>query len=79
MYNVMDEPDPGFINYVVKERMSRRGRFVRVFFVSGVWVDLVPAGSIASGCKLYVDESGKRQWGFVLPDFDRLREEYSKV
>lgn len=79
MYERQEDPDPKFIKWVAKQRMSKRGRFVRVFWQTGIWTDFVPEGSIASGLMLYVDEDGKQQWGHVAPNFDRLHGEFDKV
>jgi len=51
--------------------MSRRDRFVRVFFKSGVVVDLVPEGSLADGFRWT-----KAGWKIVSPDIDELWDEW---
>jgi hypothetical protein len=75
---VMENPEPGFVEYVVKARMSKRGRFVRVFFKGGIWRDLVPEKSLATGFKLYLDEDRKPQWKKVDPPWESLWKEYQK-
>jgi DNA invertase Pin-like site-specific DNA recombinase len=79
--NIADEleqagADPDFIRYVELQRQTRRGRFFRVYFVSGFWIDLVPDGGIASGMRLYYDKKGKPGWKFTSPDFKALWKEY---
>ncbi len=68
-----------FVRYVVKRRMSKAGRFVRVFFKTDTWADFVPPGSIASGRKLYVDKkTGRPGWEFITPDVGALWQEYKR-
>lgn len=74
----MDKPDSGFIRWVVQQRMSKRGRFVRVLFKTGVWRDLRPEKSIASGSKLILDKDQKPQWETVHPSWRELWKEYRK-
>jgi len=59
------------VNYVESQCMSKRGRFYRVFFHSGTWIDLVPEGSLARGFKLV-----KRKWQLVETDFRPLLAEF---
>ena len=47
-----------FLNYLMKRRASKEGRFFRVHFKSGTFVDLVPPGSLASGETLVDRERG---------------------
>jgi hypothetical protein len=64
-----------FIEDVVRRRMSKEGRFLRVYFKTGSKVDIVPAGSIASGMALCRGRGGG--WQFVSPDIDRLWREFT--
>ena len=61
------------VKYVESQCMSKRGRFYRVFFQTGSWIDLVPEGSLARGWKLV---EGK--WELVNVDFKPLMAEFSK-
>lgn len=67
-----------FVQYVVKRRMSKEGRFIRVFFASGCWSDFVPDGSIASGCRMYVREHGEPGMEFIRPDIGVLWEQFKR-
>jgi soluble cytochrome b562 len=61
------------VDYVESQCMSKRGRFYRVFFHSGSWIDLVPEGSLARGWKLV-----KGEWEPVEVDFKPLMAEFIK-
>jgi DNA invertase Pin-like site-specific DNA recombinase len=61
------------VDYVESQCMSKRGRFCRVFFHSGSWIDLVPEGSLARGWKLI-----KNKWQLVEGDFKPLLAEFVK-
>ena len=65
-----------FVKDVVQRRMSKEGRFLRIYFKTGVWFDLVPKGSIASGSEMYINEDGKKNWKFIRPSVDKLWNEY---
>jgi DNA invertase Pin-like site-specific DNA recombinase len=65
--------DP-LVQYVESQCMSKRGRFYRVFFHSGSWIDLVPEGSLARGFKLVQDK-----WQLVEVDFIPLLAEFRKI
>lgn len=78
-FNLMDTRSKAFgqfVRFVVQRRMSKAGRFVRVFFTSGTWADFVPKGSIASGRRLCVDERGRPGWEFIRPDIGALWQDY---
>ena len=58
--------------------MSKEGRFYSVHFLTEARVDLVPLGSLASGKRRVVtDRRRKAECRFVMPDLDRLWEEYA--
>ena len=64
-----------FLRYVAEQRRTKRGRFLRVHFRTGVRRDVVPEGSIASGRALERDEDGGTGWRFIHPDIEALRRE----
>lgn len=64
-----------FIEDVMRRRMSKEGRFLRVYYKTGARVDIVPAGSMACGMALYRGRGGG--WRFVSPDIDRLWRKFS--
>ncbi len=66
-----------FHDYVTARRMSKDGRFVRVHFTSGARVDLVPAGSIASGRVWQREKRGKFDWLNVGPSIDSLLDSFT--
>jgi len=85
LYDVIDEGEPKFarskefhkfLSYVATRRMSKEGRFLRIYFKAGGWVDLVPQGSIASGSQMHINEDGKKSWKFLQPAIDKLWKEY---
>ena len=61
------------VQYVESQCMSKRGRFYRIFFQTGSWIDLVPEGSLARGWKLV-----KGKWQLVDVDFKPLIAEFMK-
>jgi hypothetical protein len=64
-----------FVRHVLKLRMSKHGRFLRVHFKTGLQVDLVPDGSLASGVnELPIPRKG---WKLKHPQLDRLWQEFS--
>ncbi|MHB9070949.1 MAG: recombinase family protein [Sedimentisphaerales bacterium] len=66
-----------FVKDLTKRRMSKEGRFLRVYFKTGIWIDLVPDGSLASGMKMYIDdEDGKINYKFIFPPLDKLWEKF---
>lgn len=84
LYDVVGEADPKFVRSklfrdfvkdLTKRRMSKEGRFLRIHFKTGVWIDVVPEGSLASGNEL-IRVGGKSNWRFVSPDIDQLWNEY---
>jgi hypothetical protein len=60
-----------FLRYVTEHRMTKEGRFLRVQFKTVAKVDVVPAGSIASGYALMQDDR-RKGWRFVSTDVDQL-------
>ncbi len=64
-----------FLEAIVKRRMSKEGRFYRVYFTTGACVDVVPSGSLASGEKLV--EKSQNRWRFVHADLDTLWRDFS--
>ena len=80
IFDEYDIPRPddfyGFLEYVTKLRMTKKGRFYRVHFKTGAVVNLVPEGSLASGMDLVKDGRRKAGWRFVSPKLDRLWREY---
>ncbi len=65
-----------FLEHVVSRRMSKEGRFLRVYFKSGATVDIVPAGSLAGGSELIKKGTRKRGWRFVSPDINKLWQDF---
>ena len=61
-----------FVNHIATERKTRKGRFVRIHFKSGAVVDLVPAGSLATGMEMRQDARKRVGWRFTSPRIDRL-------
>jgi len=61
-----------FVKDLIKRRMSKDGRFLRMHFKTGVFVDLVPDGSIASGMKMYSDDTDRKGYKFISPPIDKL-------
>lgn len=49
-----------FLRDLEKRRLSRDGAFVRVWFRTGVRIDLVPAGSIGSGARIVKNPEHKK-------------------
>lgn len=80
LYDVAGEADPEFVRNklfrdfvkdLTKRRMSKEGRFLRIYFKTGAWVDVIPEGSIASGAEL-IKVAKKDNWRFVKPNISRL-------
>jgi hypothetical protein len=67
-----------FLGYVMRRRLSKEGRFLRVYFKNGSRVSLVPEGSLASGMRLAKDRDGvtRDPWDFVWTDMKKLWEEF---
>lgn len=65
-----------FLEELTERRMSKEGRFLRVHFKTGAVVNLVPPGSLASGIELVRDKRRADPWRFVLPDCQKLWEEF---
>ena len=85
LYDVVSEADPklvrsksfsNFVKDLTKRRMSKEGRFLRIHFKTGVWIDIIPEGSIVSGSKMYIDEEGKTSYKVVSPDIERSWNEF---
>jgi hypothetical protein len=78
--NSGQRPTPEFTDFVedlVRRRMSREGRFIRVWFKSDMRVDLVPAGSLASGWALDARNRNREDpWRFLEPDIFALFEKW---
>ncbi len=64
-----------FAKFVLARRMSKEGRFIRVYFRTGSVVNLVPTGSIASGVRLE-NTGANPKWASISPDLSDLWEEY---
>lgn len=62
-----DKKFQAFLRYVESRRMSKEGRFLRVQFKTGMTIDVVPEGSLASGVTLRRKERGTHGWKFVSP------------
>jgi hypothetical protein len=60
-----------FVEHILQRRMTKEGRFARVFFRGGGRADLVPKGSLASGLELNKDGCT-----FIRPDFEKLWDEH---
>lgn len=80
LYDVAGEADPklvrselfrDFVKNLTKRRMSKEGRFLRIHFKTGAWVDVVPKGSIAFGAEL-IKVGKKDNWRFVKPNISIL-------
>lgn len=75
---VIDKPPKGFgdfVQYVVKRRMSKEGRFLRIHFKTGATLNLVPPGSLASGMELQ-RKPDKSNWRHVAPSIQRLWQDF---
>jgi hypothetical protein len=82
---IMQESDPDwrpdaewkkFTEYVMARRMTREGRFVRVHFKTGAAVELVPAGSLATGQVMVDGHEGGKSWQLTPLDVERLYKEF---
>jgi hypothetical protein len=67
MHGSKDNASRGIINETARRRMTKEGRFIRLFFRTGAVLDVVPEGSLACGQKLIANGRGKRSWRFVSP------------
>ena len=67
-----------FLRHVTERRMSREGRFFRIRFKTGVGINVVPLGSLASGEKLIHQGKEKGNWCFVSPDMEELWREFQE-
>jgi DNA invertase Pin-like site-specific DNA recombinase len=56
-----------FLRHVVRRRMSKEGRFYRIYFKTGLAISVVPAGSLADGATI----SDKR-WMAIQPNIAKL-------
>lgn len=65
-----------FLKNLANRRMTKDGRFVRVFFKTGVVVDMVPQRSLASGVELVRDGRRKCGWRFVTPKLQRAWQDF---
>ena len=64
-----------FEQWLLKSCTTKAGRFVRVTFVTGRVVDLVPKGSVATGQRLVGEQ---RRWYHGSPDIQELWRRYVK-
>lgn len=71
-----DEQFRSFVEHVAEQRMTRKGRFIRVFFKTGAIVDLVPPGSLADGMEMVHDKRRRIGWRFVSPKIFRMWQDY---
>ena len=56
---------------------TKRGRFIKVHFEGGTYLDLVPKGSVALGIGLKpVDKKGKADWKFTRLDINKIWDEF---
>lgn len=65
-----------FLKWVTTRRMSRSGRFLRIYFKTNIRRDIVPGDSIASGRGLEKDDDGGFGWTLIQPSFDRLWKQF---
>ena len=65
----------GFEQWLLKSCTTKAGRFIRVTFVTGQVVDLVPNGSVATGHRLVGEQ---RHWYHSSPDIKELWRRYIK-
>lgn len=66
-----------FVQQVAEQRLTKKGRFVRVHFkTKSAVVDLVPEGSLASGMEMVEDRRRRVGWRFVRPQLDRMWRDY---
>ncbi len=68
-----------FVKYLADLRLTKRGRFFRVYFKTGAVLDFVPDNSLASGVELVVDNGRRHGWRFVSPKLDRLYRDFKTV
>ncbi|PNY36863.1 hypothetical protein C2E31_10945 [Rhodopirellula baltica] len=61
-----------FVESIQERRMTREGRFIRVFTTGGANFDLVPPGSLGSGIELVTKDKAGVSWRFVEPPVDVL-------
>lgn len=68
-----------FIEHVLKRRMSKDGRFLRLYFKGGARMDVVPGNSIASGMAL--GQIGLRTNGhrFMSPNIHDLTRKFQRI
>lgn len=62
-----------FEKYVIKRRMSKEGRFYRIYFNNGERIDLVPPGGLATGLRVMKGSVEK-----LLPNFESLWVDFQK-
>ena len=63
-----------FAKQVMSRRMSKEGRFIRIYFKTDKWVDVAPDTSLANSMKL-VKKERKNGWKFVFPDLQKIWEQ----
>jgi len=74
-----DDPEfPAFVRYVTNQRMSKKGRFYRLYFKNGRSTELVPDGSLATGLRLCVSEDGTMERQHVTPNLEILYQDFQK-
>lgn len=65
---------------IKKRRMSKEGRFLRLYFKTGRFADIVPKGSIACGKRLTkAEDDDKFTWEFIEPCYGLLDEYVGKM
>lgn len=67
---IQDKRFHAFVEDVVRRRISKEGRLLRVYYKTGAKIDIVPAGSLASGMQLRRGRGGG--WRFASPDIDLM-------
>ena len=71
----IDREMKDFIDDLAARRMTREGRFIRIHFQSGQWVDLVPPGGLATGHVL-TQEGFVNRWAYRALNLDELLTEF---
>jgi hypothetical protein len=70
-----DKAFDDFLETIAVRRMSKEGRFIRVYFKTGGVVNLVPPGSLADGSEMVRPRKDGSPWQQVRPDLQRLWQE----
>ncbi len=72
-----------FAAFVCQQAMTKKGRFYRVHFKTGIVMDFVPTGSIAMGRALIRDEAKEGAAGarfrFVFPPLGFLKKKFDEA